>query len=255
MNPLQFGRSTRPLFGVYQSPRRRPIRPDAVVLCYPLGHEYMRAHRALRVLADALARDGHHVLRFDYYGTGDSGGDAHEADLAGWLRDVESAAEELRATSGAALVSLVGVRLGGSLALLAARRLEFVRSVVLCDPVVRGRTYAAALLGAGAASRARGSSPRGTEVEAMGYPVSDDLRRDLDALDLCRAIGFARFRVGLFLADPDPVTHRLERHLRRQGLEPDRWERPAPGAWSDHERFGGALLPPALLEEVTAWLS
>ena len=255
MNVMHFGTSARPLFGVYHPPLRRPVRPDAVLVCYPLGHEYMRTHRPLKGLCEALSRDGHHTMRFDYYGTGDAGGDAGEADLAGWLRDVEAAAEELRAISGMPNVSLVGVRLGASLALLAARRLEGVRSVALFDPIVRGRSYLTDLLAAERRSVRDDASARGTEVDAMGYPVPPALRRDLDALDLCRASGLGGFRTALFLTDPQPGTEALERHLYRCGTVPDRYEAPAPGAWRDHERFGGALLAAPLLGEVTAWLS
>ena len=52
--------------------RVRGARQSAIVLCQPLGHGYLRAHRAFRNLAVSLASQGFHVLRFDYYGCGDS---------------------------------------------------------------------------------------------------------------------------------------------------------------------------------------
>src|SRR5215217_413896 len=84
MNPLYFGSSQKPLYGVYHPPKSqpgRPVRTTGVVLCYPLGQEYMRAHRAFRQLATLLTKSGFPVLRFDYYGTGDSGGDGDAGDV------------------------------------------------------------------------------------------------------------------------------------------------------------------------------
>ena len=64
------------LFGIHHPPPdesgsgKRP----AVLVCPSIGHEHTRAQRALRILAEALARGGHHVLRLDYRGLGDSWG-------------------------------------------------------------------------------------------------------------------------------------------------------------------------------------
>ena len=83
MTPLYFGERTRRLFGVY-TPAHAAGRPArGVVLCHPWGQEYLHAHRSLRKLGDLLAAAGFDVLRFDYFGTGDSAGDLPEASLAG----------------------------------------------------------------------------------------------------------------------------------------------------------------------------
>ena len=76
MNPFYFGSSAEPLFGAYHPPGNQVGRNLAVLICPPLGREYLRAHWALRRLADQISRDGGHVLRFDYFATGDSAGDS-----------------------------------------------------------------------------------------------------------------------------------------------------------------------------------
>ena len=52
----------------------------------------------MRRLANMLAAVGCHVLRFDYFGTGDSMGTAHEVTRRGWEQDIETAIEELQDT-------------------------------------------------------------------------------------------------------------------------------------------------------------
>lgn len=134
MLPLFFGTSDEPLFGVYEAPRRS-TRSEMVLVLNPTGWEYLRAHRALRVLSTRLAEQGFDVFRFDYSGTGDSWGNEDDATLDRWLQDAVTAADELQALSGTASLHLVGVRLGARLAhvLLAERHLS-AASAVLWDP-------------------------------------------------------------------------------------------------------------------------
>ncbi len=110
MIPMYFGRSDSPLYGVYHSPVSAD-RQHGVILCYPFGQEYMRAHRAYRHLASRLAESGLHVLRFDYRGTGDSSGDMTTADAESWIQDIGEAVQELRDTSGVSGISVLGLRL------------------------------------------------------------------------------------------------------------------------------------------------
>jgi pimeloyl-ACP methyl ester carboxylesterase len=138
MEPFLFGE--RNLLGIYH-PSAGPAKDSGVVLCPPILSEYMRAHGCLRQLAAELASLGHHVLRFDYFGTGDSAGDISGATVPIWLDDISAACEELRSVTGVMNVSLVGVRLGAALAASAAGNCEGVRRMVLWDPVDDGARY------------------------------------------------------------------------------------------------------------------
>jgi len=51
---------------------------------------------ALRTLAALLAREGFHVLRFDYYATGDSAGESSEGSLSEWRANIVTARDDLR---------------------------------------------------------------------------------------------------------------------------------------------------------------
>jgi len=141
MQPFYFGTSQKQLFGVYHPPGTKAARQQAIVLCQPLGHEYLRAHRAFRNLAVSLAGQGFHVLRFDYYGCGDSGGNGDQATVEQCVSDLAAAVEELKDTSGAAKVSLIGLRFGATLAAVTASRRQDIDRIVLWDPVSDGRSY------------------------------------------------------------------------------------------------------------------
>jgi pimeloyl-ACP methyl ester carboxylesterase len=94
----------------------------------------------LRQLAVRLSQSGHHVLRFDYYGTGDSLGAERDGDVASWRDDIETAVTELKDMTGVAKVSLVGLRLGANLAAeVSARHPDDIDSLVLWEPLPAGK--------------------------------------------------------------------------------------------------------------------
>ena len=80
-------------------------------------------------------------MRFDYFGTGDSAGESGEGDMAEWVANARTAAQELRASSGIDRLTLVGVRLGAAIALNVASTDPLIDRLVLWDPVVSGSRY------------------------------------------------------------------------------------------------------------------
>lgn len=133
MEALYFGSSKEPLFGVYEPPVDVDRR-EGVVLCIATGDEYYRLYRPFRALAHRFAAAGAHVLRFDYIGTGNSGGEASEYGPAQWVENVDSAIEELKAVTGLRTVCLVGLHAGGVMAAHATRSRDDVERLVLWEP-------------------------------------------------------------------------------------------------------------------------
>jgi len=197
MKPLYFGTRERRLFGVLHAPDEgQPVRAG-VVLVPPFGHEAVRGHRFYRLLAERLSREGVAVLRFDLYGTGDSGGDDEDADLQAWAADLGQAHRELlRRTGGDRPVTWFGARLGASVALRAAPlAFPHVHRLVLWDPVFDGRGYLAQLGLAQADElelaycmpdpawrRAIDRDPLALSSECLGYAIPDPLREQMLAL-------------------------------------------------------------------------
>lgn len=128
--------SERPLFGFHHLPAA-PVKDMAVLLCPPLGYESLVAYRTCRHLAEQLARQGFHVLRFDYFGTGNSAGVASDAhDLTG---DVHAALDHLKHLSGSAQLSVLGLRAGALLAAAAATQRTDVTALMLLAAPASGR--------------------------------------------------------------------------------------------------------------------
>lgn len=136
MMPFFFGTRQRRLFGVYEPAHTGPSAGRAALICAPWGNEYIYSHRTLRQLALRLSHSGFHVLRFDYYATGDSGGDCGETDHAGTCEDARTAMDELREIANVAKVSLIGLRFGASVAAeMAADSAGQVEALITWEPL------------------------------------------------------------------------------------------------------------------------
>jgi pimeloyl-ACP methyl ester carboxylesterase len=255
---LHFGPPARQLLGTLHSPQRLRPRSAAVLLCNPFGEEASRAHRIYRVLATQLERSGYSVLRFDYGGTGDSMGESEDVDLAGWLADVERAAEELRGGQPRKLVA-IGLRLGGTLAALASARGALrLRHLILWDPIVDGaayvrelatmhRTYMRQELGmdwdAGPVSA--GGFPR----EALGAPIPEALAAELAAIDLSAEEPRTE-HVTVFSTSTSGATDRLRRRLAPATT---RWiDLPGSPSWNSDAALNAQVVPMEIVQAVVA---
>lgn len=255
MKPFYFGESARPLFGLHHPPAGRVRRRTGVVLCHPFGQEYVRAHRAMRELASAVSDAGFHALRFDYFGTGDSGGGGHEVDFASWDQDLDLAVEETKESASSSSVALVGLRLGAAAAAAFARGRRDVAALLLWDPVVDGAAYLRELEDAQRAwlldHPAVKASPKIDEV--LGFPVSERMRTSLAAMNL----------------QTSPPTTPKVLIVRTGGLgTPSLWPEPPPDIRVERREIPGApvwrkaddisvsqvLVPRPVIESITSWL-
>lgn len=142
--PFFFGPARESLFGILHQPEQPA--GSAVVLCHPFAEEKLWAHRVFVTFARRLAARGVAVLRFDYMGNGDSGGSFSASSLATACADVKCAAGEVQRRTGADGVTLVGLRMGATIASLVAEDLAAVRRLVLWSPIVDGGRYMQELL-------------------------------------------------------------------------------------------------------------
>ena len=220
MKAFFFGDAQHRLFGVYHPPvLGDSMRSRAVLLCYPGVEEYSGAHWAFRRLAGSLARRGCHVLRFDYFGTGDSSGELEEATLERWTNDVVQAAAELRDMSACRRISIVGMRLGAAVAMKACQSELKPRSLILWDPVVSGADYQRELHALNVRRHVAllHGARRSSSVELSGYRVSPELQRAVSLVDLCRDEAPKADAVSLITSSDAPEFRRLHVSLEQSG--------------------------------------
>jgi len=254
--PIYFGSAESALFGCYHPPSTGTARDCAVVLCHPFGQEYIRAHRSFLQLAKRLTGRGFPVLRFDFFACGDSAGETEEGRVERWADDVGTAIEEARSRSGRERICLVGLRLGAALAATAAAARGDVDSLVLWDPVVRGVDYLAELESLQAELlRFEYVNPpegqTGVAEEALGFPLTPELRRGLRGIDLL-SLGRAPARRVLVVESGRPAgVEQLAGRLARTVPHFEHRHLPERKVWLA-EPFRG-IVPHPLIEAVVAW--
>lgn len=181
------------------------------VICPPFAEEDKSARRTLTELCQKLQARGEASLLFSLRGTGDSDGDFADATTQTWRDDVLAACREAARRDSNARLCLLGVRLGASLAALAAQEANASR-LILIEPLLAGRPYLAAM-GQRKKLRAMMTSAQGEQAQGGsadtvsiaetngasqaangdakvavedldGWPIAAPLRDSLNALDL-----------------------------------------------------------------------
>ena len=254
MTPFYFGAHGRRLFGVFHSGRR--LGATAVLMCNPFGEEAIRAHRFQRVLADRLARAGLDVLRFDYFGTGDSAGDDAEGDLSGWTADVLTAHDELVQRSASARTVWIAGRLGAAVAASASAHAPRAPDrLIVWDPVFDGRAYlneladlhARALDDAYAgASRSWRELPS-RDGECLGFTLGNTLLMQLGELDVDTLSTPRTWRCHIVHRDTGGVPE-IAARWKKSGLQVESVGLPDDRLDWTSTRFDVGLVPAAMLE-------
>lgn len=144
--PMFFENGYCRLFGILHEPVAAPT-GYGWVFCHPFGEEKLWAQRVYVSFARMLAARGAWVLRFDAMGNGDSEGQFSKSSVETMLADIGYAIGLLERSSEATLrVGLLGLRLGATVAALAAERYPNVSTLVLWEPIIDGAKYMQELL-------------------------------------------------------------------------------------------------------------
>jgi dienelactone hydrolase len=180
-----------------------------MVVCNPFGYEAICAHRSLRRFAEEAAALGIPSLHFDYDGTGDSYGEELEpARVRSWTLGIHHAIAQLQAACGIERVIILGLRLGATLATLAAAERSDVAGIIALAPIVTGKSYLRELRAlqmamalappaaqpspssppaAQGAPAAPSAAPPDDVQESVGFALSGEARRELGTIDLTRS--------------------------------------------------------------------
>jgi len=257
--PLYFGPPDKPLFGCYHEPPSGRSRKCAVLISQPVGHEYINSHRALRQLAARLSDAGFPVLRFDYYGCGDSSGSSEAGRISQWLENISMAISEVRYRAGLTQVCVVGLRLGGALSAIAGAQRGDIESLVLWDPVVNGKSYLEKLIFLQKEmlrfrpKPKRDQEPQG-HTDILGFPLSNFLRSELEKIDLLTLADKPAKNVLVIQSDQTTGEDSLNDHLSRTGATLEHQRLEAPQIWLP-TTDGSLLVPSQVLQSVVSWTS
>ena len=249
---LYFGPAEIQLLGVFHPSTERVQRSEGILLCYPGPQEYMRIHWAMRRLAGMLSQRGFPTFRFDYHGTGDSAGDSAAGTLARWQQDIALAHEELIALGQVRQVSIVGFRLGATLAARAVNAGLAVKSLALWDPVVSGSSYLAELMAQEDLERAWSLCPGPRHAtELLGHHLSESERRATKDIDLPTVtLKAAVQRLGLFHTSAHTDFDHLSSAWTAQGLDHTRRQVTEDGP----PRRRGMIMANKALADLASWL-
>lgn len=255
MTPFRFGPPHRQLYGIHHRAESGRAPVGAVLLCNPFGQEAIRTHRMFRVLAERLARSGIHAMRFDYFGTGDAAGDDTDGDLDIWREDVLRAHEELRKRSPGVPVTWLGVRLGGTIAALAAEHSpSAAERLVLWEPIAHGCAYLDELAGhhEHALEKSYSLVPKRFRAapadEAIGFGMGPRLVAQLRALKPERLAGLKARHATLITGAHTADVSAYAAAYRHNGCPTDERVFEHAFDWASEEAINTALVPQEALQ-------
>jgi len=257
MNLLFFGDSNRQLFGAYHAPSSSSVPArGAMILCPPWGPEYFISHRILRRLAERLSDSGCHVLRFDYFGTGDSAGEREDGDLTSWCEDASLAVDELRDMSGFENVTAIGIRLGAVVGWRLAQQRPDICAVSMWDPVVDGAQYVRELIEAQqeidrwSLTCAKPRASKARVLNLIGYPLTSAMRSSIEAVETDEFTRPTKSRITLFQSSSSPDRPLLSRALQAASNTVQFELVPEHTSWLENDNFAAGGLPYATVERM-----
>ena len=222
IEPFFFGR--KGAFACYH-PSVDPGSTKLLVVCPPFFDEYRRCYRALSELANACAAAGVHVLRVDYFGTGDAQGLLLEATVQDWIEDVDCAVEEGLSLTGADRVILLGVRFGATIA--AQCQHQSIERYIFWDPIETGEQYLGWLNDVDAIQKlshmqlAREYNNEAEDTSYICFELNTALRSEIGTLSMERLLSVQADRVWVVATDEDINKAGHYRHCEFGGFHYD----------------------------------
>ncbi|MDB5335342.1 MAG: hypothetical protein JWN70_961 [Planctomycetaceae bacterium] len=243
----------QPLFAWLHTAANQPSLNHGVIICSPFGYEQVHTHRSLRHLADDLADHGIPTLRFDWHGTADSAGIDEDANrCATWQANLRDAVDWMRHELGCRQISIVGLRLGATFAVLATEEVE-IANLVLWAPVTNGRAFVREMTAIELTAEFRpptNETPSG-DIEAGGFVMSKLTSAELSQLNLLKSHPWCQ-RALIVGRDDVPVDHRLRDRCTSLGFPVEQIQ--VPGYIEMLAEPHRSQVPTQAIQQMVSWI-
>ena len=250
MDACYFGTESHRLYGVV--PQAEDSAPTALVFCPPFAEEMVTTYARFATWGKQLQAEGIVALRFHPFGTGESGGTFGDFTLSSAVSDARSAAELARQRLAPARLGYFGLRLGATIAMLAACE-QPVDLLVLWSPVTNAAQYmkdlfrgllAKEMVHQGATRVRRTTGDMYAELEAerpvdlMGYEFSPQLYKEMASAGKWPEIPPARHVIWLARPTEEKSATVIVEQWKKSGSRIDFAVLPEPAFW---EEFGSTF--------------
>lgn len=177
--PTEFG----PLYAVLHIRENLECMDCPLIVCPPIGIDYMNSHRSLKKLADKLALSGTPTLRLDYFGTGGSCDIEIDNQVKGFIESIRQADMFLKKVLNTECTALLGFRFGATLAALFASKTE-ISYLVLWGGIFQGKRLIREMrLLQNSSSNNR---PNEAYLEAGGWVIEQETQDTIKNIDLAK---------------------------------------------------------------------
>lgn len=177
--PTEFG----PLYAVLHINEYIECAGCPLIICPPIGIDFMNSHRSLKKLADKLALSGTPVLRLDYFCTGSSCDSGFDDQVEGFIESIRQANIFLKKTLNTKCTALLGFRFGATLATLFASKTE-INYLILWGGIFQGKRLIREmrlLQNSGSNNK-----PNDTYLEAGGWVIEQKTEDAIESIDLAK---------------------------------------------------------------------
>ena len=201
-----FGESPK-IYGTLVMPEnKQDCKKTGIVLCHPIGQEYIYSYQAYALLSNTLANKGFPSVRFDYTGCGNSEGEISEVNIKVWLENIARSVHEIRKKCGVTDIILTGARFGAAIASIYLREKHNINGLVLWNPILYGDKYLTELKKdhkkwlSGSFSKIKHEVKGG--IESQGFFIPDSLAEEIKKINLLQAIPEKKVKL-LLIDNPD----------------------------------------------------
>jgi alpha/beta superfamily hydrolase len=127
--------SSRKLFCVENVSETAEHDGYGIILCKPLWGERLRVQRLYTNLSRLLCAHGFNIITCDYFGEGNSGGDALDLNFDEMAENIVTIYNYIRNQYKISKFALIGLRMGANVAIEVEKRIRNIHKMILIEPI------------------------------------------------------------------------------------------------------------------------